>query len=84
MNLLAHTVGADVYVVAIATLNNITPDGLCVWRLIVGIIGCYPQIDSRKSATLPMFHARTACNTVSSLAGTGKKTIMAYLEAPSH
>ena len=30
MSLLAHTVGTDVVVVPIVTLNNIKPDGLCV------------------------------------------------------
>ena len=30
MNLLAHTIGTDVVMVPIATLNNIKRDGMCV------------------------------------------------------
>ena len=79
MKLLARTVDTDVVIVPIATLNNVKHDGLCVafasghFRLQSKEISAV--IDSRKSAILPMFHALTACNTVSSLAGIGKKTM---------
>ena len=34
-------------------------------------------VDPRKSANLPLFHALTGCDTVSSFAGIGKKTAWA-------
>ena len=70
MNLFAHTVtGTDVVMVPIVTLINIKPDGLCVefdsGALSVVIHKISAVIDSRKSATLPMYPALTACVRIS-------------------
>jgi hypothetical protein len=78
--LLVRTVDTDVVVVAVATLSSIHPDEL--W-LAFGTgpnfryIPVHPIASSlgpRKSVCLPIFHALTGCDTVSSMAGIGKKT----------
>ena len=69
--------------VAIATLNRTKPDELWVavgtgrhFRFIP-IHEVAAAFGPRKSATLPLFHALTGCDTVSSFAGIGKKTAWA-------
>ena len=81
--LLVRTVDTDVVVVAIATLNRTMPDELWVsfgtgghFRFIL-IHDVAAAVGPRKSATLPLFHALTGCDTVSSFVGIGKKTAWA-------
>ena len=78
--LLLRTVDTDVVVIAIATLSKIEPDELWVafgtggnFR-VIAIHEVAAALGPRKSSTLPMFHALTGCDTVSSFAGIGKKT----------
>ena len=81
--LLVRTVNTDVVVVAIATLNRTKPDELWVavstgmhfWFIPIHEVAA--AFGPRKSATLPLFHALTGCDTVSSFAGIGKKTAWA-------
>ena len=81
--LLVHTVDTDVVVVAIATLNRTKPDELWVAFGTGGHFRFIPihevaaAVGPRKSANLPLFHAITGCDTVSSFAGIGKKTAWA-------
>ena len=69
--------------VAIATLNRTKPDELWVAFGTGGHFRFIPihevaaAVDPRKSANLPLFHALTGCDTVSSFAGIGKKTAWA-------
>jgi len=77
---MVRTVDTDVVVIAIATLNKIKPEKLWVafgtgekFRFIP-IHEIAATLGPRKSAALPMFHAITGCDTVSSFAGIGKKT----------
>ena len=83
MKLLVRTVDTDVVVVAIATLNRTKPDELWV---VLGTGGHFRfisihevavSVGPRKSTTLPLFHALTGCDIVSSFAGIGKKTAWA-------
>ena len=82
-NLLVRTVDTDVVVVAMATLNRTKPDELWVAFGTGGHFRFIPihkvaaAVGPRKSATLPLFHALTGCDTVSSFAGIGKKTAWA-------
>ena len=81
--LLVRTVDTDVVVVAIATLNRTKPDELWVAFGTGGYFRFIPfhkvaaAVGPRKSSTLPLFHALTGCDTVSSFAGIGKKTAWA-------
>ena len=78
--LLVRTVDTDIVVVVIATLNRTKPDELWVAFGTGGHFRFIPihevavAVGPRKSATLPLFHALTGCDTVSSFAGIGKKT----------
>ena len=73
--LLVRTVDTDVVVVAIATLNRTKPDELwvAVWYWWAFPAHSNPRsscsVGPRKSATLPLFHLLTGCDTVSSFAG---------------
>ena len=73
--LLVRTADTDVVVVAIATLDRTKPGELWVACGTGGHFRFIPihevaaAVDPRKSATLPMFHALTGCDTVSSFAG---------------
>ena len=71
--------GTDVVVIAIAILNQINPDEL--W-LAFGMGSNFRYIpvrevvsgmDPRNCAVLPVFHAFTGCDTVSSFGGRRKK-----------
>ena len=70
--LLVRTVNTDVVVVAIATLNRTKPEELWVAFGTGGHFRFIPihevaaAVGPRKSATLPLFHALTGCDTVSS------------------
>ena len=81
--LLVRTVDTDVVVVAIATLNRTKPDDLSVAFGTCGHFRFIPThevaaaVGPRKSTTLPLFHALTGCDTVSSFAGIGKKAAWA-------
>ena len=81
--LLVRTVDTDVVVVAIATLNRTKPDdlsvafGTCGHFRFIPIHEVAAAVGPRKSATLPLFHALTGCDTVSSFAGIGQKTAWA-------
>ena len=72
--LLVRTVDTDVVVVAIATLNRTKPDELWVVFYTGGHFRFIPihevaaAVGPRKSATLPLFHALTGCDTVFSFA----------------
>lgn len=75
-----RTVDTDVVVLAIATFNQIKPDELWIalgtgsnFRYIP-IHELISSIDSRICVALPVFHALTGCDTVSSFGGRGKKT----------
>ena len=76
-------VDTDVVVVSIATLNRTTPDELWVAFGTGGHFRFIPihevpaAVGPRISATLPLFHALTGCDTVSSFAGIRKKTTWA-------
>ena len=79
--LLVRTVDTDVVVmVAIATLKRTKPGELWVAFGTGGHFRFIPihevaaAVGPRISATLPLFHALTGCDTVSSFAGIGKKT----------
>ena len=83
MKLLVRTIDTDIVVVAIATLNRTKPEELWVefgtgehFRFIP-IHEIAAAVGPRKSANLPLFHALTGCDTVSSFAGMGKKTAYA-------
>ena len=81
--LLVRTVDTDVVMVAIATLNRTKPDELWVAFGTGGHFRFIPihevaaAVGPRKSVNLPLFHALTGCDTVSSFAGIGKKTAWA-------
>ena len=75
-----YTVDTDVVVISIAIFNQINPDEL--W-LVFGTGSHFRYIpvhelvsgmDPRNCAVLPVFHAITGCDTVSSFGGRGKKT----------
>ena len=73
MKLLVRTIDTDIVVVAIATLNRTKPDELWVafgtgehFRFIP-IHEVAAAVGPRKSANLPLFHALTGCDTVSSV-----------------
>ena len=78
--LCVHTVDTDVVVIAIAMFNQINADEL--WLAFgTGLNFRYIPIhevvngmDPRNCAVLPVFHAFTGCDTVSSFGGRGKKT----------
>ena len=78
--LLVRTADTDVVGVAIATLNRTKPDDLWVEFGTGGHFRFIPihevaaAVGPRKSANLPLFHALTGGDTVSSFAGIGKKT----------
>ena len=69
--------------VAIATLNRTKPDELWMAFGTAGHFRFIPihevaaAVGPRNSANLPLFHALTGCDTVSSFAGIGKKTAWA-------
>ena len=75
----------DVMVIAIAMSNQINPDEL--WLAFgtgsnfryIPIHEAVSRMDPRKIAVLPVFHAFTGCDTVSSFSGRGKKTSQASL-----
>ena len=75
-----RTVDTDVVVLAEASFNNINPDELWIalgtgssFRYIA-VHELAASMNPRQCATLPIFHALTRCDTVSSFAGRGKKT----------
>ena len=75
-----RTVDTDVVVVAASSFSKINPDELWVavgtgsrFRYIA-IHELVAAMNSRQCSTLPVFHATTGCDTVSSFAGRGKKT----------
>ena len=71
-----RTVDTDVVVQAVASFNNINPDELGT-GFSFRYIAVHQQaaaMNPRQCATLPIFHALTGCDTVSSFAGRGKKT----------
>ena len=77
--LCVHTVDTDVLVIGIALFNQINPDEL--WLAFgTGSIRYIPihevisGMNPRNCAVLPVFHAFTGCDTVSSFGGRGKKT----------
>ena len=74
-------VDADVVVLAVFVVQGLPPeDELCLafgtgkffWYLAAHEITA--ELGPKKSRALPMFHAVTGCDTVSSFAGRGKKT----------
>lgn len=75
-----RTVDTDVVVLAVASFNNINPDELWIalgtgssFRYIA-VHQLAAAMNPRQCATLPIFHALTGCDTVSSFAGRRKKT----------
>ena len=74
------TVDTNVVVIAIAMFNQINPDEL--WLVFsTGSNFCYipvhevvSRMNPRNCTVLPVFHASTDCETVSSFGGRGKKT----------
>ena len=78
--LCVSTVDTDVVVIAIAMFNQINPDELCL-VFGTGSNFCYipvheveSRMNPRNCTVLPVFHASTDCETVSSFGGRGKKT----------
>ena len=75
-----RTVDTDVVALAVASFSNINPDELWIalgtgstFRYIA-VHQLAAAMNPRQRATLPIFHALTGCDTVSSFAGRGKKT----------
>ena len=75
-----RTVDTDVVVLAVASFSKIAPDELWVafgvgsrFRYIA-IHKMVTTMNPTQCLTLPVFHAFTGCDTVSSFAGRGKKT----------
>ena len=77
MKLFMRIVDTDIDVVAIATINNIKPDGLWVAFESECISCCNP---CNIASTLPLFHALAGCDTKSSFAGIGNKTVLVKLD----
>ena len=77
-----RTVDSDVVVLAVFVFAQLVPSLTALWvafgmgknyRLIPAH-RIYAAIGNMKSQALPMFHAFTGCDTVSSFSGRGKKT----------
>ena len=74
-----RTVDTDDVILSVASFN-INPDELWIalgtgssfWYIAVYQLAA--AMNPRQCATLPIFHALTGCDTVSSFAGRGKKT----------
>ena len=74
-----RTVNTDVVVLAVASFNNNSDE---LWLALgtgssfrcIAIHQLAATMNSRQCATLPICHALTGCDTVSSFAGRGKKT----------
>ena len=92
--LCVRPVDTDVVVIAIAMFNQINPDEL---RLAFGtgsnfyyipVSEVVSGLDPRNCAVIPVFHAFTGCDTVSSFGGIGKKTAckswQIFLMLPKH
>ena len=77
MKLFMRIVDTDIDVVAIATINNITPYGLWV-AFGSECISCCNLCNI--ASTLPLFHALGGCDTKSSFAGIGNKTVLVKLD----
>ena len=83
-NILIHTVDTDVVVLAIAMAENMQPE--CKLWVAIGTGNNLRYITAQELAaslgpdrakSLPVFHAQSGCDTVSSFAGHGKKTAWA-------
>ena len=76
-----RTVDTDVVALAVASFSNINPDELwtalgtgSTFRRYIAVHQLAAAMNPRQRATLPIFHALTGCDMVSSFAGRGKKT----------
>ena len=73
-------VDTDVVVLTVASFSKIALDELCVpFRvgssfLYIAVHEMVPTTNPTQCLTLPVFHAFTDCDTISSFAGRGKKT----------
>ena len=82
-----RSVDTDVVVLVRASFNNISLDELSIalgtgssfWYIAVFQLAA--ATNPRLCVTLPTFHAYTGCDTVSSLAGRGKKTTCGRFES---
>ncbi len=79
-SVIIRTVDTDVVVLAVSTFSKIAPDEMWVafgvkssFRYIA-IHEMVASMNPTQCLTLPVFHAFTGCDTVSSFAGRGKKT----------
>ena len=87
--ILIRTVDTDVVVLAVFTINYL-PAGCELWlAFVTGKIFRYMaahqiavSLGPEMSCALPMFHALTSCDTVSSFAGHGKKTWSTWKSLP--
>lgn len=71
---LIRTVDTDVVVIAIAVFQKLTISELWIAFGVGKNLRFLSSLGPEKSKALPIFHAITGCDTVSSFSGKGKKT----------